>query len=313
VDPPYNDRMRVASLLPAATEIVAALGMVDALVGVSHECDYPAVVAGKPRVTNCTIHGNGLTSASTDAWVKEQLATNGSLYTIDEEQLRTLAVDVILTQGLCDVCAPSLESVAAVAARLPGPPRVVNLEPQSLGDIFDNIRTCAVALGVGPRGDAVVGGLEHRIATVRAAVAGAPVRRCVVLEWLAPLFANGHWGPELTTLAGGHDPVGQLHRDAIEVSWDAVRAAAPEVLILACCGYDIGRTLADVPLLRALPGFSELPAVRNAAVWAVDGAAYFSRPGPRIVDSLEILARLIHPDRFADPVADDAARRVRLD
>ena len=310
---PYNGPMRVVSLLPAATEITAALGLLDQLVGVSHECDYPAAVASKPRVTHCTIHGNELPSDATDAWVKEQLRTAGSLYTIDEAQLRTLAPDVILTQGLCDVCAPSFDSVTTVAARLPGPPRVVNLEPQSLADIFDNIRTCAAALGVPERAGLVVDDLQRRIDRVRAAVAGAPVRRCVVLEWIAPLFANGHWGPELTELAGGIDPVGRKGADAVEVSWDVVRDSAPEVLVLACCGYDVARTLADVPRLRAYPGFDTLPAVQRDAVWAVDGAAFFSRPGPRIVDSLEILARLVHPERFDGPPSADIARRVALD
>lgn len=302
--------MRIASLLPAATEIVAALGLTDDLVAVSHECDFPAGVASKPRVTNCVIHGNALASDATDAWVKERLQEAGSLYTIDEDQLRTLAPDVILTQGLCDVCAPSLDSVTAVAARLPGRPRVVNLEPQSLSDIFDNIRDCAAALGVVERGAAVVGELQRRIDAVRAAVAGAPLRRCVVLEWIAPLFANGHWGPEITALAGGVDPVGHAGADAVEVPWQTVRDAAPEVLVLACCGYDVDRTLADLPLLRAYPGFETLPAVRDGRVWAVDGAAYFSRPGPRIVDSLEILARIVHPERFDGAPPAHAARRI---
>ena len=305
--------MRVVSLLPAATEIVAALGLVDDLVGVSHECDYPASVTTKPRVTHCTIHGNALTSDATDAWVKEKLREAGSLYTIDEAQLRTLAPDIILTQGLCDVCAPSFDSVTVVAARLPGPPRVVNLEPQSVTDIFDNIRTCGVELGVPERAITVLQDLASRIDAVRAAVAGAPQRHCVVLEWIAPLFANGHWGPELTEIAGGIDPVGQKGADAIEVSWQTVRDSAPDVLVLACCGYDIPRTLADVPLLRALPGFASLPAVQRRAVWAVDGAAFFSRPGPRIVNSLEILARLIHPERFDDPPRATAAQRVVLE
>ena len=305
--------MRVVSLLPAATEIVAALGLIDDLIGVSHECDYPASVNTKPRVTHCTIHGNALTSDATDAWVKEKLREAGSLYTIDEAQLRTLAPDVILTQGLCDVCAPSFDSVTVVAARLPGPPRVVNLEPQSVADIFDNIRTCGVELGVPDRATTVLQDLASRIDAVRAAVAGAPQRRCVVLEWIAPLFANGHWGPELTEIAGGIDPVGRKNADAVEISWEAVRDSAPDVLVLACCGYDIPRTLADVPILRELPGFALLPAVQRRAVWAVDGAAFFSRPGPRIVDSLEILARLIHPERFDDSPAPTAAQRVVLE
>ncbi len=293
---------RVVSMLPAATEIIAALGMVDALVGVSHECDFPPEVQGKPRITQCEIHGNALPSDEIDAWVTSQLAGAGTLYTMDEPMLRRLAPDVIVTQRLCDVCAVGWETVNAFAATLPGPPVVVNLEPQTLAEVFGDVRRVGTALGVAARAEAVVAALEARIDAVRARVAGAPRRRCVLLEWITPPYRSGHWDPELVEIAGGHDPVGRAGEDAAAVPWEAIRDAAPEVLVVACCGFDVARTRRDLPALRAYPGFDTLPAVRNDEVWLVDGSAFFSRPGPRLVDSLEILARLIHPERDDTPL-----------
>ena len=302
--------MRVVSLLPAATEMVAALGMVDALVGVSHECDFPAAVQALPRVTRCAIHGNALPSGDIDRWVKTELRRSGTLYTMDEPLLRRLAPDVIITQRLCDVCAVGWDGVAAFAATLPGPPRLVNLEPRTLGDVFDDIRRVAAALDVPQRATAVIAELETRIARVRERVAGTPRRRCVLLEWIDPPFASGHWDPELVELAGGVDPVGRAGADAREVPWDAIREAAPEVLVVACCGFDVARTRRDLPILRAYPGFADLPAVRAGAVWLVDGSAYFSRPGPRLVDSLELLAPLVHPERFPEAPSGIAVARA---
>jgi iron complex transport system substrate-binding protein len=288
--------VRVVSLLPAATEIVAALGMLDHLVGVSHECDFPPAVNHLPRVTRCAIHGNALPSPDIDRWVKSELARTGTLYTMDEALLRRLAPDVIITQRLCDVCAVGYGTVTAFAATLPGPPQVVNLEPQTLADVFGDIRRVAAALGVADRAEGVIAQLEARVERVRVRTSGAAIRRCVLLEWIDPPFRSGHWGPELVALAGGVDPVGRAGEDAVQVTWEEVRAAAPEVLVIACCGFDVARTERDLPILRRYPGFEELPAARNRAVWIVDGSAYFSRPGPRLVDSLELLAPLVHPE-----------------
>jgi iron complex transport system substrate-binding protein len=302
--------MRVVSLLPAATEIVAGLGMQDALVGVSHECDWPPEVTTRPRVTHCAIHGNARPSDAIDRWVTDALAATGTLYTMDEPLLRALRPDVILTQRLCDVCAVGYGTVTAFAATLPGPPHVVNLEPSSVGDILQDIRRVAVALGVPARAEALVATLEARIEAVRARAADAPRRRCVLLEWIAPPFRSGHWGPELVAIAGGVETLGRPGEDAARVAWQAVLDAAPDVLVLACCGFDVERTVADVPRLREAPGWETLPAVRAGEVWAVDGSSYFSRPGPRIVDSLELLAAILHPDRFPARFPAHVARRV---
>jgi iron complex transport system substrate-binding protein len=301
---------RVISLLPAATEIVASLGMLDSLLAVSHECDYPEEVSPKPRVTHCEIHGAGLPSAEVDRWVRDRLRSSGTLYTMDEDLVRRLRPDAILTQRLCDVCAVNYGSVARFAATLPGPPRVVSLEPSILGDILRDIRTVGELLGVPERAEAVLASLGARIEAVRERAAGAPRRRCVLIEWIDPPFSAGHWGPELVDIAGGVEPIGRSGSDSVAIPWDAIVQAAPEVLVLACCGYSVERTLADLPILRLRPGFEELPAVRDGEVYVVDGSAYFSRPGPRIVDSLEILAEILHPERFRGLYPDRGVMRV---
>jgi iron complex transport system substrate-binding protein len=290
--------MRVVSLLPAATEIVASLGKLDEVVGVSHECDHPPEVTTKPRVTQCPIHGGGLPSDAADRWVTEALATAGTLYTLDEALVTRLRPDVILTQRLCDVCAVSHPTVTAFAATLPGPPLVLSLSPSRLADVLEDVRAVGRALGVPERAARLVADLEARVEAVRARVAAAVRRRVVLLEWIAPPFRTGHWGPELVDLAGGVEVLGRVGEDAARVPWEAVVEAAPEVLVLACCGYDVLRTLVDVPLLMARPGWHAMPAVKAGEVWVVDGSAYFSRPGPRLVDSLEILAEILHPALF---------------
>jgi iron complex transport system substrate-binding protein len=209
------------------------------------------------------------------------------------------------------VCAVGYGTVTAFAATLPGSPEVVNLEPQTLAEMFGDVRRVAAALGVPERAAGVIAPLEARVERVRTRAADAAARRCVLLEWIDPPFRSGHWGPELVALAGGVDPVGRSGEDAAEVPWDVVRDAAPEVLVIACCGFDVARTARDLPVLRGYPGFADLPAVRNRAVWIVDGSAYFSRPGPRLVDSLELLAPLVHPEPVRRRAA-PAGRRAGL-
>ncbi len=283
--------MRIVSLVPAATEIVAALGAADDLVAVSHDCDFPPAIRDRPRVTRSVIDP-ALPSAAIDRAVRAALPT-GALYAV--ESLAPYRPDVVLTQGLCSVCAPAEDEVARAAAALPRPPRVVSLDPRSLADVLRDVRAVGTALGLEERAAALVASLEARIAAVRARVAGLPRRRAALLEWIDPPFCAGHWNPELVALAGGVELLGRPGAHAAEVAWDAVCAAAPEVLVLACCGFDVSRTLEELPALRARPGWDALPAVRARAVWAVDGTAYFTRPGPRLVDGLELLAALLHP------------------
>jgi len=292
---------RIVSLVPAATEIAAALGLMDDVVGVSHECDFPAEANKCPRVTHCPVHHAGLTSREVDEWVRRALRDNGTIYTIDEPLLRNLRPDAILTQKLCDVCAVGYGTVARLAETLPGPPRVVNLEPSSLADIFENIREVAAACGVAERAEGVIANLSARVEAVRdraAQIADRP--RCFLMEWVDPPFCSGHWGPELVQIAGGHDPLGRKHQPSAQIDWQQVLDARPDIIVLALCGYDVDLARRDFELLRRFPGFDSLPAARAEEIYLVDASAYFARPGPRIVDSLELLAGILHPEEFSE-------------
>ncbi len=292
---------RIVSLLPAATEICGALGLMSDVVGVSHECDFPREANARPRVTRCPVHNAGFSSRQVDEWVRHALGENGTIYTINEELLRELHPDVILTQKLCDVCAVGYGTVARLAETLPGPPQVVNLEPSGLADIFDDIRRVAHACGVSQRGEKVVGDLSRRVESVRQRAAKIDKRpKCFLVEWVDPPFCSGHWGPELVEIAGGFDPLGRKHQPSAQIEWQQVLAAQPEIIVLALCGYDVDRARRDYELLRSFAGFNSLPAARNNQIYVVDAGAYFARPGPRIVDSLEILAGILHPEEFAE-------------
>ncbi len=288
--------VRTVSMLPAATEIVGALGLMNRLVAVSHECDFPAEANNRPRVTRCEIHGKGLPSAEIDRWVSERLRAGGSLYTIDEPLLRGLAPQLILTQKLCDVCAPAYGSVAALAAALTSRPRVLNLEPRCLADVLNNVCEVAAAMGHPERAAVVVSELEERVAGVVNRVASLACPTVFVVEWCEPIFNAGHWTPELVRLAGGTPVLAAEGRDSVRLPWEELRAADPEVVVVACCGHAVERTRRDVPTLESLPGWSGLRAVRDRRVYLADGSAYFSRPGPRVVDTLELLAAVLHPD-----------------
>ena len=307
---------RIVSLLPAATEIAAALGLMDEIVGVSHECDYPAKTNERPRVTHCPIHHTGLTSREVDESVRRALRDNGTIYTIDEPLLRQLRPHVILTQKLCDVCAIGYGTVARLAETLPGPPRVVNLEPSSLSDIFNDIRRVAQACGVPERADEVIAKLSTRVKAMRDRAAQTTHRpRCFLMEWVDPPFCSGHWGPELVEIAGGQDPLGRKYLPSVRIDWNAVLDARPEVIVLALCGYDVDLARRDYQLLQRFPGFESLPAARRGEIYAVDASAYFARPGPRIVDSVEILAGILHPEEFPEfgSRGPDDPRVVRAD
>src|SRR5262249_14174978 len=253
---------RIVSLLPAATEIAAALGLMDQVVGVSHECNFPEQANQRPRVTRCPIHDAGLTSAEVDEWVRRALRENETIYVIDELLLRTLQPDVILTQRLCDVCAVGYGTVAKLAQTLPGPPRLVNLEPTSLADIFEDIRRVADACEVRERADELIGNLSERVENVRERVARISDRpRCFLMEWVDPPFCSGHWGPDLVEIAGGRDLLGRKHRPSAQIEWQQVLDARPEIIVLALCRYDIDRARRDYELLRQFPCFGSIPAV----------------------------------------------------
>jgi iron complex transport system substrate-binding protein len=306
---------RIVSLLPAATEIAAALGLMDQVVGVSHECDFPANANERPRVTHCPVHDAGLTSREVDEWVRRALRENGTIYSIDEPLLRKLRPEVILTQKLCDVCAVGYGTVARLAETLPGPPQVVNFEPSSLSDIFDDIRRVAEVCDVPERAGRLIASLSERVESVhRRAAKIADRPRCFLMEWIDPPFCSGHWAPEVVEIVGGYDPLGRKHQPSAQIDWQEVLDAKPEIIVLALCGYDIDRARRDYELLRRFPDFDSLPAAQSENVCVVDASAYFARPGPRIVDSAEILAGILHPTDFPEFVSrgSDDPRVVRV-
>jgi iron complex transport system substrate-binding protein len=283
----------------------------DDVVGVSHECDFPVAANKRPRVTHCPVHNAGLSSKEVDQWVRAALRDNGTIYTIDEPLMRQLGPDVILTQKLCDVCAVGYGTVVRLADTLPGPPRVVNLEPSSVPDIFNDIRQVAEACGVPERAEEVVSKLSARVERVRERAAQVEHRPgCFLMEWVDPPYCSGHWGPELVEIAGGYDPLGRKHELSAQVSWSEVLEARPEVMVLALCGYDVARARHDFDLLRTYPGFDSIPAARNERIYLVDAGALFARPGPRIVDSLEVLAGILHPEEFSEFTGSPFAERV---
>ena len=293
---------RIISLLPSATEIVCALGLDTSLVGVTHECDYPPCVAGKPRLTASRISHQTMTSAEIDHAVRSQLDGHGSIYDLDEAQLRALRPDVILTQELCDVCAVSYTTVERAARMLSADVNVVSLEPSTIADILANIRTVGRLAGAQAQAEALVGELAARLDALARSLTGVTRRpRTLVLEWLEPPFAPGHWVPEQVALAGGDGTFGSAGGPSRTTTAAEIRAYSPEVIILAPCGYSAHDTLRELPRARLPQGWHELPAVREGNVWAVDATSYFSRPGPRVVEGAEILARIIHPQLFGPP------------
>lgn len=302
--------MRIVSLLPSATEIVCALGLQEHLVGVTHECDWPADVTRLPNVTRSSIpHDAG--SGEIDALVRDQLHTQQALYTLDMPLLESLRPNLIVTQALCDVCAVTDDEVQAAAKSLSTRPQVVNLAPRSLGDVLDCLHLVAQAAGVKDRSAQVIADLRTRVEAVAARSATVRSRsRVVLLEWLDPPFSCGHWTPELIELAGGLELLGRAGQTSRTLRWSEVEAAQPEAIVVACCGFDIARTRQDLIALEAVSEWHRLPAVRNGRVHVVDGSQYFSRPGPRLVDSLEILAHALHPDVHPLPV--DLPRALNL-
>ena len=290
---------RIISLLPSATEILFALGLGEAVRAVTHECDYPAGALGKPHITRSLLAPD-LSSGEIDAAVREQLGADAhSLYTIDRALLAEIAPTLIVTQQLCEVCAVAYDEVLEAVRSLPQRPAVINLEPERLDDVLRDIETVGAATGRTGEAQSLVAALRQRIVAVGQAVAAAATRpRVAFIEWIDPIFCGGHWNPELVALAGGEDGIGAVGARSQQVAWEQVRAYEPEVMVIAACGFSEERSRHDEPVLRAYPGFAELPCARNVRVHFVDGAAYFSRPGPRLVDSLELLARLLHPECF---------------
>ena len=290
---------RIISLIASATEIVAALGLEDQLVGRSHECDYPPSVTRLPKCSEAKIDAH-VTSREIDDRIKAILRDAVSVYRVFPEELERLAPTVIITQTQCEVCAVSLKDVeAAVCELVSSRPKIVSLEPMGLGDLWRNIRTVAKALDVPERAESLIADLQSRLSDLKARVAELAERpRIACLEWIDPLMAAGNWVPELVEIAGGENLFGEAGRHSPWMSWEELVADDPDVIAIMPCGFDIQRTLAELAPLTSRPEWPALRAVRTARVYATDGSQYFNRPGPRLVDSAEILAELLHPGAF---------------
>ena len=302
--------MRVVSLLPSATEILCFTGAGRDLVGVTHECDYPEGVERLPKLTSTPIDQHSMNSAEIDAAIGERLTDAGSIYSLDTKLLEELEPDLILTQGLCDVCAVSRNIVEQVVSRLPKVPRVLSMNPTSLGEVLNVTVEVGDAVGRGAETREKVATLKKRLARVEEMVESLPRSRVGCIEWLDPPFSAGHWVPEMVRLAGGEELFAREREPSGRLSWEEVFEAAPEVLILMPCGFDVSRAAEEG---RALPGlleWSDLPAVKKGRVWAVDANSYFSRPAPRLVEGVEMLARILNPAVFPD--APEPADAVRL-
>jgi iron complex transport system substrate-binding protein len=279
-------------------------GAGDALVGVTHECDYPDGVEKLPHLTSSRIDGHDMTSAEIDAAVEEHLTEAGSIYALDARLLAELAPDLIVTQSLCDVCAVSMDLLGDALARLNYEPEVISLNPTSLREVLDDTVRMGEILGNGEETRAKVAALEERLARVEEIVAGLPRPRVGCIEWLDPPFSAGHWVPEMVGIAGGVEILAASGKPSARLGWEEVYEATPEVLVLMPCGFDARRTVEEARrVLPDLPGWSRLPAVGEGRVWAVDANSYFSRPAPRLVDGVEILARILHPEVFGEPEA----------
>ncbi len=292
--------MNIVSLLPSATEIVCALGLGRHLVGVSHDCDYPPEILNR-RVLSDAIVTTALPSAQIDAAIRTQVHTGKSVYHLDGALLAELKPDLILTQELCRVCAPSFSEVRQAARVLEGQTKIVSLEPHGLEDILETIAEVGALAGAAQTARDLVTRLRARIERVRRFPAPKPRPRVACLEWMNPIFVAGHWVPEMVELGGGTDGLGRARGESKVVEWDRIIAYGPEVIVVMPCGFDIIRTRAEITLLTDRPGWGDLPAVRAGRVYLTDASAYFSRPGPRIVRGLEILTEVIRagPGRFA--------------
>ena len=301
--------MRIVSLLPSTTEIVCALGLEAELVGITHECDYPPCAVDKPRLTASRISPETMTSKEIDHAVRSQLDGHGSIYDLDEAKLRELNPDLILTQELCEVCAVSYQTVERAARMFEAEVKVVSLEPTTIDEVFENIRMVGELTNRRSEADELTKSLAARLDRVREKTAGLANRpRTLMLEWLEPPFAPGHWVPEQVAIAGGDHAFGRAGQRSVTTTAEEIREYAPEAIVLIPCGYYKEDILRQLPTSRLPEGWNDLPAVKAREVWATDATSYFSRPGPRVVDGVEILARILHPEVFGAPNEAQAVR-----
>ena len=281
--------------------MACALGLADSIVGITHECDYPPEIKNKPVVVRAVLPLEKMSQSEIDRAVAERIRSGQSLYEIDEQLLRELAPDLILTQNLCQVCAPSGNEVSQVIKALPKAPQILWLTPQSLNEIFDNVRELGAATGRTAEADALVDDCQNRLETLAQRTEGVRKPKVFCMEWLDPVYASGHWVPELVKIAGGIDELGRERGESVRISWEEIASWAPDVLVIMPCGFNLEQTLKQIWSVfgrNTNSPFFDLPAARNNRVYAVDANSYFARPGPRVVEGAELLAQLIHPELF---------------
>jgi iron complex transport system substrate-binding protein len=293
--------------------MACALGLDDRLVGITHECDYPPEIRDRPIVVRSAIPIEHMTQREIDRAVAERLRTGQSLYQIDENLLRQIAPDMILTQDLCQVCAPSGNEVAQLLGALPNRPQILWQTPKCIEEIFDSLQELGAATGCSQRAEELIATSRARLENVAAMTRRIAVRpRVFCMEWVDPVFCSGHWVPEMVALAGGRDDLGRERADSIRISWQDVVQWAPDVLIVMPCGMDADKTASQAQQLFAYPNWPDIPAVRNNRVYAVDANSYFARPGPRVVDGVELLAHLLYPNLFEWKGSPKAFRKMAL-
>jgi iron complex transport system substrate-binding protein len=294
--------MRICSLLPGATEVVAALGRARHLVGISHECDYPPEIRTKPVLVRATLNPELLSSAEIDRRVRAALEDGAPLYELDETLFGRVRPSLVITQDLCHACAVTPAQLQRAIRALPSPPRVLTLGPSTLDDVLADLERVGDAIGRGDEASVLAERLRGRLEAVLLKVAHAEARpRVVCLEWLDPLYAAGHWVPEMVACAGGVDALGIPAAPSVRIAWEQVRAAQPDALMIMPCGFSIARTKRELVRLVTQPGWADLPAVRHGNVFVVDAPAYFNRPGPRLIDGVEILAACLFPSLAPEP------------
>lgn len=305
--------MRICSFLPSATEIVYALGLQDQLHGVTFECDYPAEARHKPKVVRSLFEhfDPPLSSGEISQIVGQRLQDGLGIYEVDQGTLQAAEPDLLLSQAICEVCAISSRQVTECSLLLAKTPQILSLDPQYVRDVLTDIQRVAAATGTAARGEEIVAGLQSRIDAVIARAAQATTRpRVLHLEWAEPVMCGGHWVPEMIDMAGGINCFGDKETGSFRLEWDAVIESQPELIILMLCGYTVQRSLEDLPILAAKPGWNDLPAVRHNQIFAMDAGAYTSRSGPRLVRGLEIIAEILHPELFSGYIPVGGAARV---
>jgi iron complex transport system substrate-binding protein len=304
---------RIVSFLPSATEMLCALGLEDQLVGITHECDYPSSVKEKPIVVSSAVPVERMTQAEIDEAVSERIKKGLSVYWVDEKLLRDLAPDLIVTQDLCQVCAPSGNEVTQALNLLPKKPQILWLTPKSLQQIDDNLREIGEATGRLSQAEKLIATGHDRLESIAARTRSLPLRpRVFCMEWIDPIYCSGHWVPEMVRIAGGIDELSRQGTDSIRIAWEDVLKWAPEVVIIMPCGCHLNKVMELAPELFGRSGWFDLPAVRAGRVYAVDANSYFARPGPRVIDGTELLAHLIHPELFPWNGSQGAYRNVNV-